>query len=159
VNSPASTPNFLSESNSRSPARIAKELVIKQLRRLLLAMPLWLRWLSCLVYAALIMVLSLLPAPAIPSSGLAHTDKLLHFVLYGGLAGLLCWTLALTLHNRRRLLFAVVIAVAYGSVMELAQLLLTSSRFFSWADIVANSLGAIFFVGIYALLSTAIAPG
>ncbi len=77
-------------------------------------------------------VLSLLPAPDMGGS-----DKLLHFIAYGGMSG--GWALLLRDWGQR-VLGAVVVAL-YGVLLEYLQGL-TGYRMFDPADMLANAAGA-----------------
>lgn len=130
----------------------------------LLSVPLWFRWCACGAYLALIAVLSLLPPSAFPTRfmSFAGADKVVHFLMYGGLSAILRWTLArsVTLPEttspaasatgsypwriRRRVALAG--AISYGLLMEIMQALFTGGmRFFGWDDVVANAAGAFVF--------------
>ena len=89
-----------------------------------------------LVWAALIVILSL--APAGPGSSFPGADKLMHFLAYAGLAFL--WGASAS-HRPWPVILALVIT--YGGAMELAQGAFTSLRTPSLLDRVANGLGAV----------------
>ena len=72
-----------------------------------------------------------------------HSDKLVHAGMYGGCV----WLGACAVSVRRQvgfveLVLLVVVAAVYGALMELAQACLPIARSFSWADMVANVMGA-----------------
>ena len=86
---------------------------------------------------------SLTPSDELPSN--LPWDKLNHFIGYGGLAGLLglaSWRLASTL----------ALTIGYGVLMEYAQILVPGRFGGDWADILANSLGALVAVSALAML-------
>ena len=68
-------------------------------------------------------------------------QKLLHILLYGLLALLLAWTLEGTGSRMQRLIIALVIAVAFGALMEWCQTKVPG-RFGSLYDVVLNAAGA-----------------
>ncbi|MFD2191438.1 VanZ family protein [Pistricoccus aurantiacus] len=86
---------------------------------------------------------SLTPSGELPSN--LPWDKLNHFIGYGGLAGLLglaSWRLAP----------ALALTIGYGILMEYAQILVPGRFGGDWADILANSLGALVAVSALAML-------
>ena len=98
----------------------------------------------CAAHAALIAVLSLVPAWVFPSAagGVPGLDKVVHFVLYGGLGALLRWA-QLPGRGGRGGAAWVAAAAGYGLLMEILQLTLCAgSRGFSWGDALANTAGA-----------------
>ncbi len=110
------------------------------------------RWLVCCLYGAAICALSLLPGRKLPrlSGTVAHADKIVHFLMYALLAGLLWWALRVRHRARSALVAAVLLGTSlYGLLMEFLQGLLTSGqRCFSVADILANAGGALLAVCI-----------
>lgn len=77
-------------------------------------------------------------------------DKLVHFCLFGLLAGLICWSADARCRHRKAALFAFVAVSAYGILIEVLQpLLLPNDRCFSLGDIAANILGAACFAGSF----------
>lgn len=86
---------------------------------------------------------SLMPSSELPSN--LPWDKLNHFVGYAGLAGLVGlagWRLAPTL----------ALIIGYGILLEYAQSLVPGRFGGDWADILANSLGALAAVMVLAVL-------
>lgn len=121
-----------------------------RLRRRLLSVPPWLRWGACFVYLGVIAVLSLAPPDAFPSSvtSLPGADKVVHFLMYGGLAAMLRWAMERR-EDRERRVFVLAGAIGYGLSMEICQSLFThGTRGFGWDDVAANAAGAI---GLWAL--------
>ena len=115
------------------------------------------RWLICWLYAAGILIVSVIPARALeaPPDLFPHQDKLLHALMYGGWAVVLGWVL----QERWRqspwawMAGAVGIATAYGILMEGLQGILTwSQRTCSVGDMLANLAGAGLAVGLCAWL-------
>jgi VanZ family protein len=102
------------------------------------------RYFPAIAFAALLLVVSLLPAPETGGPTLAplgiSLDKWVHAGSYGVLTGLLVWA-------RRSRDVAVVaalaaVAVGYGIGIELLQGTVPS-RSLSGADVVANAVGAV----------------
>ncbi len=103
-----------------------------------------LAWLlPAVAYAGLIFWLSHQPNP-LPALSASLSDKVLHAVEYAGLA----WLLALGLSHlgrlgpRRTVLFAVMLAAAYGATDELHQAFVPN-RFADARDWMADAAGAL----------------
>jgi VanZ family protein len=114
------------------------------------------RWGVTAAFAALITRLCLMPGKQLPQGrflDFPQADKLVHFCLFGLLAGLICWAADARCRHRKAALLALVAVSAYGSLIEVLQpLLLPNDRCFSLGDIAANILGAAFFAGIFLAL-------
>jgi len=96
---------------------------------------------SPFVWAIIILYLSLTPSPPKPP-GVLGWDKLQHAGAYGLLSLLLIqillyWRFTLT----RSLWSAGLVAVAYGALMELLQLLTRTGRSAEWQDVFADAVG------------------
>lgn len=98
--------------------------------------PLWLTIGFALL--ALIIYLSLTPAPIQIDTGLDWQDKLFHTFAYLALMG---WFMQIYHATGSKLLLAVCFA-AVGVAMEFIQAM-TPERYFEYADMVANTLGVI----------------
>ncbi len=102
-----------------------------------------------------ILLLSL-PGSAIPEVNLyeiPHVDKLVHFLLFGGIP--VFWSFYLIPRKgraRRIVVIACLVSIALGIVMEYIQHYFVANRDFDIIDIYADSLGAISF-GVLVLLS------
>jgi VanZ family protein len=104
------------------------------------------RLLAPLIWAGCILWLSLTPAPP-KISGVLGWDKLLHAGAYGLLSFLIAqflactdrWPSAVTLRS------AWVVAVSYGALVEILQLLAQTGRTAEWWDLFADMVGA--FIG------------
>jgi len=111
------------------------------------------RWGVTAAFAALVARLCLMPGNQLPRFGFLGfplADKLVHFCLYGILAGLICWAADVRCRHRKAALLALLGSIAYGSLIEVLQpLLLPNDRCFSLGDIVANTMGAAFFAGSF----------
>ena len=76
-----------------------------------------------------------------------HADKVVHFVLYAGLGGLLEFGL-----RARPLWIPLSIAAGYGVIDEIHQLYVPG-RSFDWMDIAADALGALVAIVVLRRLS------
>jgi VanZ family protein len=74
------------------------------------------RWLPPALWAALILVLTSIPSPPDAPGGIPHLDKVVHFVLYAGLAWLV--TRALRTRTTKVLAFVVVAISMFAAVDE-----------------------------------------
>jgi VanZ family protein len=102
--------------------------------------------LASFVWALLILWLSLRSSSGLPIIDIPHFDKLIHFAFYLVLAMLMFYGWKKHVFNalhRHAFIGIVIIATAYGVVIELMQESLTSNRHFEALDIVADSIGAI----------------
>lgn len=103
-----------------------------------------LRW--ALLWAALILVLCLMPGRALPAwhwADLLSVDKAVHAALFAVLAILVLRALEaqqLDL-DRGALAAALILCVAYGGGLELLQMLSALGRRGDWNDFIANSVG------------------
>ena len=102
------------------------------------------RWAFALfvLYAIVLLVLSLASLRGIPSLGTSFDDKIGHFGAYF-IFTLLIFNYCNALKIRRALLCAFVIASFYGFLMEFLQKLLTTGREFDLYDALANAFGAV----------------
>ena len=103
-----------------------------------------------LCFMALLMVVSLIPGHPKPGDSafiwlVANTptlmQKVLHVCFYGVLALLLAWTLEGIQPRTYRFLIALIIAVAFGAVMEWCQTKVPG-RFGTVYDVALNAVGA-----------------
>ena len=115
----------------------------------------WLRITLSLIYLCCIAILSLLPSKDFPELPLfPGADKLVHTVMYLGLALLVCWSMHAEVKHKWYGLVTI-FAILWGVLMEFFQLNMHLGRSFDFFDILANSLGAIIGVAIYSLLARA----
>ncbi len=100
------------------------------------------RWTVTAFYALAVLFVSTSSFGGTPP--FPHFDKLVHFVMYAGLGFLCAWSLQAIarLPRRRSALFAVLMATAYGMVMEVVQYFLPT-RSMESADVLANAIGAV----------------
>ena len=105
-----------------------------------------LRLSACVLYSGLIVMLSLLPQPALAHTGprIPFADKAAHFILYAVYAWMLRRALpGLCAAGPGPWLGLVMFCTLYGTGMEMLQLLVRAAeRSFSWGDIAANCAGA-----------------
>lgn len=108
-----------------------------------------------LLLAAAIWYVSLMPVPEVNFGHFSWFDKLVHFGMYCALS-LLVWAEYAFHHRpfawRSALVPAVVMPVAMGALVEVAQATLTDCRSGDPLDALANSLGAAFAWAVAALV-------
>ena len=99
-------------------------------------------WVPVAAYMSVIFVLSSIPnPPTVPQPG---SDKVLHFLLYGGLAALVVRAAAggfgrpVTI---RTVIVAVIVSALYGATDELHQHFVPPRQMDAW-DLAADSVGA-----------------
>lgn len=96
--------------------------------------------------AAVIWVLSLIKMPEVEVPGVELADKWVHFIMYGGLCGII-WIEYLRSHGRgayspgRLFVGAWLLPAIMGGVLELLQAYCTATRSGDWLDFVANTIG------------------
>ncbi|MFT4604581.1 MAG: VanZ family protein [Rhodothermales bacterium] len=90
-----------------------------------------------------------LPGSYIPEYELSSLDKVAHFVLFGGFAGL--WMLALGDNLPRAALYIIVLGVSYGILTEVGQTLMDGGRHGDPLDAVADGVGVLVGVGAFLL--------
>jgi len=100
-------------------------------------------WTLLTVWGGTILVLSLIPSPPHICNRFLSWDKFQHASAYAvfTLFGYLAFT-RLTDH-KWRIIAAMVVAVVFGAVMEVAQGLFTAFRQADYRDVVANTFGAL----------------
>ncbi len=99
-----------------------------------------------LLVVGVILYLSFFTPPKTELDTVTNIDKLAHICMYGGLCSVL-WIEYLRTHaaiNRlRTLIGAVVLPILLSGVIELLQEYATTNRSGDWADMIANSIGAL----------------
>lgn len=100
-----------------------------------------------LVWAVVILWLSLDPSPPVPQHDLFGWDKLQHAAAYALLTFLAgtFWS-AFSGSSFRTWMLAAVSAVAYGGVVEVLQACYTTDRVAEAGDLLADAVGAVFVV-------------
>ncbi|MEX0811555.1 MAG: VanZ family protein [Chitinophagales bacterium] len=109
-----------------------------------------------IIWLLLILFSAILPGNEIPETGFKGFDKIVHISIYA----VLCFLLKIALHKQfvysyrsyRVKYYAVTIAFLYGFLMELIQHLFTSNRSFELLDILANTVGCMVGVLIFAFV-------
>lgn len=100
-------------------------------------------------WIVVILALSLVPGNRLPGVALfVHSDKLVHALMYFGLAVLLVKPVK-TFRHQSPYLIVFLVCVILGMLVELAQFRLVSGRSGSWPDGLANGAGAILGIVIY----------
>lgn len=102
------------------------------------------KYFPALLWAAVIAVLSLGPAPNLPQSDLLAPDKAAHTFVYG----LLVYLALRALHFKQKLTVSLVVTVilastAYGFFLEVMQKTFFPYRYFEWGDVIANAAGSV----------------
>ena len=98
-----------------------------------------------LLLALAIAMLSLVPIPEIPAAeDVPLADKWTHMVMYASLT-LVIWIQYMRSHQKvnwwKLIAGGILLPVAWGGLMELAQAYLTTYRSGDWIDFVANCIG------------------
>lgn len=97
-----------------------------------------------LIWILIIFWLSLDPAPPAPDPKIFGWDKILHAVAYGCLTLFAGWALEGPSPLRKSTWFAIAAtATALGGVMELFQMVFTSSRTAEFADFLSDAFGSV----------------
>jgi len=97
-----------------------------------------------LFWVLLIFWLSLDPAPPAPNLNIIGWDKILHAIAYGCLTLFAGWALEGSSPLRKSTWFAIAVtATALGGVMELVQMVFTSSRTAEYTDFLSDAFGAV----------------
>lgn len=102
-----------------------------------------------------ILILSAIPIKNLPEISLSKlpADKIGHFLIYAILSLVLLLFLENNNISKKRLLTKTLfIAIAYGILMELLQLLIFQQRSFEFLDIIANISGSICGVLFYYII-------
>lgn len=75
-----------------------------------------------------------------------HADKLVHGVMHGIMAFLLAWNFQPAVFLSKKVFLLSLVAILYGTIIELCQEVMALGRSFDFLDIVANTIGV--FVGL-----------
>ena len=99
-----------------------------------------------IIWALIVLVLTLMPGKAIPDVGFFNADKLVHFFIFGFQMILTSFALVkiarLKAKPENPVLFAGVFSVLFGIMIEFIQNYVPG-RSFSIADMIANTIGVI----------------
>jgi VanZ family protein len=101
-----------------------------------------------LVWLFLVLLFSIIPTKSLLTGH--HTDKIIHFVIYGITAIILLRALWSKTSLTKSIVLSISIASLYGLAIELLQSVLPWRKF-SFMDLLANVGGAFFFTFLYAL--------
>jgi VanZ family protein len=105
------------------------------------------RAVSSASYGAFLLFMGLIRTGVIPKTGFRATDKILHAVVFGGLA-ILVYRLLILIWPKKKILWhattAIVFSTIFGILLELLQLM-TAYRSAEFADVVADFIGALLF--------------
>ena len=100
---------------------------------------------TTILYSLALAVISLVKFRDIPDYIPSFSDKVLHFLMYGILAFL--WIITFTHKFKLKRIYAIVwagiIAVIFGIIIEVLQGTVTNTRVTDQNDIIANTLGVI----------------
>jgi VanZ family protein len=110
--------------------------------------PIWTRMALAFGYLVLISFLSLSTSSSLfqLSPDIPGFDKLVHFLMYGGLGALLRWVFWNHAFKNIKSVWILGGVFVYGFLMEILQALVTDGeRFFAWGDTWANIAGAVVF--------------
>jgi VanZ family protein len=101
-------------------------------------------WFGAGLFAALaIATLMLVPLPETPDPRLS--DKTIHMMAFGALG---FWFASIV--ARRNLIWLLLVLVAFGGLIEIAQSLMNLGRHAEWFDLLADFAGAVLGVGLAA---------
>ncbi len=106
----------------------------------------------------IILVLTGLPGSCFPRvKPVVGIDKVVHLLMYATFAFLCLWGYRKQFisngieYQKRALLLAVVISIAYGGLTEIMQEYLVPKRTGDWVDFAADAIGTLVGVGIFYL--------
>ncbi|MDD7885577.1 VanZ family protein [Flavivirga sp. 57AJ16] len=97
------------------------------------------------LYSLILAIISLIKIDNIPDVGISFGDKIFHFFAYLVLTFLWFYTFlyAFKFKHKRAIVFAVILSVLFGMIIEVLQGSVTVSRSLDVYDAVANTLGAL----------------
>lgn len=96
-----------------------------------------------ILWAGIICWLSLTSTPPQLIPGVLGWDKLQHAVAYALLSILVAQYLHIYTHSWKTVFYAGFLAILYGGLMEVLQLMMQTGRFAEWWDLVADIIGAL----------------
>lgn len=113
-------------------------------------------WVLFIAYVIAISWLSLTPAPPEIEGDFFGWDKLQHAAAYGVFTLLAGWAFGtFPLDLKRRWRMAVVAAVTFGGLLEIAQGVFTTKRTAEWGDLQADLVGTACAYGLIMILNRA----
>jgi len=117
------------------------------------------------IYCIIVLVLSVLPSSSFPKVDVSYADKIVHFLMYFFMVGVMVLdnflfhsksakvlqktALLEKLMTNKKLLYFFLFAVIFGAVIEIIQFFLPT-RSAEWGDLLSNLIGTI--IGICLLL-------
>ncbi len=97
-----------------------------------------------IIWALLILALSIGPGVNLPETNFFEPDKLAHLFVYGVLVYLALRAYKSVKDLTLRIIIVIIVSSAlYGLLLEILQKIFFSYRFFEWGDVVANTVGSI----------------
>lgn len=101
-------------------------------------------WMPSVVWAGIIFALAILPSESIPTAAVSHIDSVAHFAVYAVLTILILrgFLRADGFLSGKIVLFTLILAGGYGTLMELMQCLVPSRDASAW-DIFFNFAGVV----------------
>lgn len=97
--------------------------------------------------AIFILILSLIPVELLIKPHFSYEDLMVHFLMYGGLS--VCVALSVFDHLKTaslpEIILGILLLALFGFSVEVLQYILPVNRFFSFADAIANTIGALSF--------------
>ena len=96
-----------------------------------------------ILWAGIICWLSLTSTPPTLIPGILGWDKLQHAVAYALLSILVAQYLHIYTHIWKTVFYAGCLAILYGGLMEVLQLMMQAGRLAEWWDLVADIIGAL----------------
>ncbi|MEC3905803.1 VanZ family protein [Tamlana sp. 2201CG12-4] len=101
--------------------------------------------LAAISYSLILAIVSLIKLNNLPDVGISFADKIFHFLAYALLT--LLWfgafSYSLNLKKKQAVLYAAILAIIFGIIIEVLQDTMTDSRALDMYDVVANTLGAL----------------
>ncbi len=97
-------------------------------------------------YSLVLASVCLLPIKKLPDVGISFGDKIFHSLTYAVLAFLWFYTffLQFKISKKSAIMFASVISIIFGIIIEVLQGVFTATRQADVFDVLANSLGVLF---------------
>jgi VanZ family protein len=98
-----------------------------------------------MLWAAIVLYVSLMPSSHVPRLLIPHIDKMVHLGMYTLLAGLTIYgwlrQQAIPALHQYAYIAIIVLLSSYGLVIELLQQWMAMGRCFEWADVAVNTTG------------------
>lgn len=111
---------------------------------------------ACLC-TAIIFVACLLPASNVPRVRIPYMDKLVHAIAFAGFAG--AWLFTFTTIKKSTYITIGIITAIIGTIIEFLQISpITYGRSFELADIIADTIGGIIGISVFAYFYHKIYP-